>query len=482
MGRVPAESARHEVKSIAMKTIIQNGTVVTAAESYQADVLIDGERIVAVGRNLPAGDARVLDAAGKYVLPGGIDVHTHLDMPLGDIASVDDFTTGQMAAAFGGTTSHIDFANQVKGDSLAETLDVWHEKARARAVIDYGFHICISDPTEAVLDEIAEMPARGVTTVKVLMAYKGRLQVDDTALFRVLGRARDAGMLTMVHAENGDAIEVLIQEAIESGNRAPKYHALTRPPQLEGEATGRAIAMAEVLDAPLYIVHLTCEDSLVRVQEARRRGSRVWAETCTQYLFCTAADLDRGGFEGAKYVCSPPFRQPKDQAVLWAALRDGDLSVVSTDHCAFNFATQKTLGKNDFSKIPNGCPGIEDRMMVLHEGGVNGDRFALERFVALTATNPARLFGLAGRKGSIAPGYDADLAIWDMDRERVITAQTSHSAVDYNLYDGMTVHGVPETVLVRGRVVVDGNRFLGEPGYGEYLPRATAAPSTGLDV
>lgn len=460
------------MEPISMRTIIRNGTVVTASESYPADVLIDGETIVAVGHDLEAGGARVLDASGRHVLPGGIDVHTHLDMPLGNISSSDDFTSGQIAAAFGGTTTHLDFANQSRGQSLAETLDLWHAKARSRAVIDYGFHITVTDPTTAILDEIATMPARGVTTVKVLMAYKGRLQVDDTALFHILARARDADMLTMVHAENGDAIDVLIREAIDAGKRSPKYHALTRPPELEGEATGRVIAMAEVLGAPVYVVHLTCQDSLVRVQEARRRGSAVWAETCPQYLYFTASDLDRPGFEGAKYVCSPPFRQSQDQALLWPALRDGDLSVVSTDHCPFNFADQKTLGRDDFSQIPNGCPGIEDRLLVLHDGGVNRGRFDLERFVALTATNPARLFGLSGRKGSIAPGYDADLAIWDMNRERTITARHSHSAVDYNLYEGMTVRGVPETVLVRGQVVVAGNQFLAQPGAGRFLHRA----------
>ncbi len=462
-----------------MKTIIRDGIVVTAAESYRADVLIEGEKIVAVGHRLPTDNAEIVDASGKYVLPGGIDVHTHLDMPVGDITSSDDFTAGQIAAAFGGTTTHIDFANQVKGDSLAATLGVWHDKARARAVIDYGFHITISDPTEAVLNELGEMPDRGVSTVKVLMAYKGRLQIDDTGLFRILTRARDAGMLTMVHAENGDAIEILIREAIAAGNRTPKYHALTRPPQLEGEATGRAIAMAEVLDAPLYVVHVTCEESLIRIREARRRGSRVWAETCPQYLFCTQSDLERDGFEGAKYVCSPPFRRPRDQELLWAALRDNDLSVVSTDHCPFRFADQKSLGREDFSRIPNGCPGIEDRMMVIHQGGVNGGRFDLQRFVALTATTPARLFGLGGRKGSIATGYDADVAIWNMDRERTISAGSSHSAVDYNLYEGMRVRGVPETVLLRGQIIVDGCRFLGEPGSGRYLHRAaTTQPET----
>ncbi|MDQ2742456.1 MAG: dihydropyrimidinase [Chloroflexota bacterium] len=453
-----------------MTTLIKNGTVVTSGGTYSADVLIEGEKIAAIGQSLEAGDAEIIDARGKHVLPGGIDVHTHLDMPFGGTMSSDDFASGQVAAAFGGTTTHLDFVIQPRGASLAQALDLWHGKARDKAAIDYGFHVAITDLTESILDEIATLPEHGVSSIKLFLAYKGTLQVDDTTLFRALGRARDAGVMTMVHAENGDAIEVLVREAVAAGNLAPIHHALTRPPQLEGEATGRAIAMAEVQDAPLYIVHLTCEDALVRVQEARQRGAPVWAETCTQYLFFTKDDLDREGFEGAKYVCSPPFREGKDQELLWAALRDDDLSVVSTDHCPFYYSSQKTLGRDDFSQIPNGIPGIEDRMMVLHEAGVNGGRFDLERFVALTATNPAKLFGLAGRKGSIAPGFDADLAIWDMNVERTI-GLTNHSAVDYNLYEGMTVHGVPETVLVRGRVIVDGDRFLGRSGYGQYLRR-----------
>jgi dihydropyrimidinase len=454
-----------------MSMVIRGGTVVTAAGSFPADVLIEGERIAAVGTDLQAPGAEVIDASGRFLLPGGVDVHTHLDMPLGAIASSDDFYTGHVAAAFGGTTTHLDFANQDRGRSLADALDTWHAKAAGKACIDYGFHVTVTDVNEAVLDEIDGLPAQGVTTIKMLMAYKGRIMVEDDALFLAMRRARDAGILTMVHCENGDVIDILVREAVAAGHTEPVYHPRTRPRQLEGEATGRAIAMAEILDAPLYVVHVTCEDALVRIAEAHARGSRVRAETCVQYLFFTEADLDRPGFEGAKWVCSPPFRRPQDCEALWEALRSGLLSAVSTDHCPFYYATQKTLGLDDFSKIPNGCPGIEDRLLVLHEAGVNGGRIDLERFVELTATAPARLFGLAGRKGAIAPGHDADIAIWNMNRERTMGAETGHSAVDYNLYEGMAVRGVPEQVFLRGRLIVDDDRFLGEPGSGRYLHR-----------
>lgn len=468
-----------------MKTLIQNGTIVTASETFQADVLIEDEIISAVGRNLDPSGATVIDAAGKHLLPGGIDVHTHLDLPFGGTVSSDDFYTGHVAAAFGGTTSHLDFAFQPKGGSLHEGLATWHEKARGKACIDYGFHMAITDLNETAVEEIRELPSLGVTSVKMFMAYPGVFMIDDRSLFRALERTRDAGILMMVHAENGDAIDVLVKEAIEAGHLEPKYHALTRPPELEGEATGRAVAMAEVLDAPLYVVHLTCEHALVRVQEARARGSRIYAETCVQYLFFTKEDLARPGFEGAKWVCTPPFRTEKDQELLWNALRDDDLSVVSTDHCSFYYETQKILGRDDFSKIPNGIPAIEDRMKVLHGAGVNGGRMDLNRFVAVTATNPARLFGLAGRKGSIAPGYDADIAIWNMNREHTIRAETSHSAVDYNLFEGITVRGIPERVMVRGRLVVDGDQFVGEKGYGQFLhrlPHAATAPAVDAGV
>lgn len=455
-----------------MSVLIKGGTVVTAEWTDAAEVLIEGETIAAVGPHLQAPGAEVVDASGRFLLPGGIDVHTHLDMPLGDIASSDDFYTGHVAAAFGGTTTHLDFANQSKGTSLGAALDQWHARARDKACIDYGFHVTVTDVNDAVLDEIAGLPGRGVSTIKMLMAYKGRIMVSDEDLFLAMQRARDAGLLTMVHCENGDVIDVLVREALAEGHVHPRYHPLTRPPQLEGEATGRAIAMAEILDAPLYIVHVTCEDALTRVREARARGSRVTAETCVQYLFFTAENLDTAGFEGARWVCSPPFRQRKDQEALWKALQTDLLSVVSTDHCPFYYETQKALGREDFSRIPNGCPGIEDRLLVLHEAGVNGGRFDLQRFVDLTATTPARVFGLEGRKGAIAPGCDADIAIWNMDLARTMSVATSHSAVDYNLYEGMRVRGAPEQVYLRGRLLVDRERFLGEPGNGRYLHRS----------
>jgi dihydropyrimidinase len=462
-----------------MRTLIRGGTVVTAHTTFPADVLIEDETIRSIGRDLPADGATSIDATGKYLLPGGIDVHTHLDMPLGDIASSDDFYTGHVAAAFGGTTTHIDFCNQEKGQSLHDALDLWHARARDKACIDYGFHVTLTDVRDDVLDEISDLPGLGVSSIKMLMAYKGRIQVDDTSLFLAMERARDAGILTLVHCENGDVIDILIRQALAGGRTAPRDHPRTRPAQLEGEATGRATAMAEILDAPLYIVHVTCIPALTRITEARARGSRIWAETCVQYLFFTEDDLNRPDFEGARWVCSPPFRTAADREALWLALHDGTLDAVSTDHCPFYFATQKVLGKDDFSRIPNGVPGIEDRLLMLHEAGVNGGRIDLNRFVELTSATPARLFGLEGRKGAIAPGHDADIAIWDMNRSRVMSATSSHQAVDYNLYEGMTVHGVPEKVFLRGRLIVDGERFLGKRASGQYLHRASALTSSG---
>jgi len=459
-----------------VRTCIRGGTVVTAAGRFQADVLIKDELILAVGAELDSAEADIIDAEGKHVLPGGIDVHTHLDMPLGEISSSDDFYTGHVAAAFGGTTTHLDFANQSRGETLEHAIKTWHARAGGKACIDYGFHVTVTDVNDATLEEIGRLPGQGVTTIKLLMAYKGRVMVDDAALFLAMERARDAGVLTMVHCENGDVIDVLIRQSLAAGRTETRWHPLTRPPQLEGEATGRAIAIAEILGAPLYVVHVTCEPALRHIRDARRRGVDVTAETCVQYLFFTSEDVARGDFEGAKWVCSPPFRAVPDQRALWEGLRHGVLGIVSTDHCPFFFATQKVLGRDDFSLIPNGCPGIEDRLVVLHHAGVNGGRLDLERFVALTATNPARVFGLEGRKGAIAPGHDADIAIWDMNRERTISAATSHSRVDYNLYEGMTVRGIPEKVLLRGRLIVDGDRFLGTPGYGRFLPRALTRP------
>jgi dihydropyrimidinase len=451
--------------------LFAGGTVVNAQGVMRADILVEGERIAAVGPDLLRGDARIIDCSGRYLLPGGIDVHTHLDMPLEDIASRDDFASGHIAAAFGGTTSHIDFVIQAKGGSLRDAFEQWQARAHGKALIDYGFHMTIADPRPDVLDEIAHLPEWGITSVKALMAYKGRLQLDDAQLLQVMRAAAAAGLLTLVHCENGDVIDLLIREAVAAGRRSTRYHALTRPAALEAEATRRAAALAELAGAPLYVVHLTCAPALAEVRAARARGQAVWAETCVQYLFFSEADLDRPGFEGAKFVCSPPFRTPADQAALWEGLRDGALAAVSTDHCPFNFATDKVRGRDDFTKIPNGVPAIEDRLVALHHAGVGGGRLSLPQFVALTSTNPARLFGLYPRKGTIAPGADADLVLWDSGRERVLSARTHHMRVDYNLFEGMRVVGSPAGVWVRGAQVVDGDRLAGAHGSGRYLRR-----------
>ena len=458
-----------------MSTLFTNGTVVTASDTYRADVLVKGEQIAAVGRDLARDGARIVDAAGRYLLPGGVDNHTHLDMPFGGTTSADDFYTGHVAAAFGGTTTHIDFVIQAKGGSLRDALDTWHAKARGKAVIDYGFHLAITDLTPAVMNEIPQLPEWGVTSAKVFMAYKGTLQVDDTTLFNVLKRTGPAGILLLVHAENGDAIDILIKEAVAAGNLSPTYHALTRPPELEAEATNRAIALAAVAGAPLYVVHLSCDLALQHVRAAQQRGNRVWAETCVQYFFFTVDDLARPGFEGAKYVCSPPFRTPRDHEALWGGVRDGSLAVVATDHCPFNFATQKSLGRDNFAQIPNGIPAIEDRIKILHEAGVRGGRISLNRFVELTATNPAKLFGLYLRRGTIAVGADADIVLFNPTTEQTISAKTHHMRIDYNLFEGMRVRGAPEAVWSRGRQVIDGDRFVGEQGSGQYLHRARFA-------
>ena len=455
-----------------MRTLIRGGIVVNSGSSFRADVLLEDQTILALGEGFTA--ERVIDATGRYLLPGGIDVHTHLDMPFGGTTSSDDFYTGHRAAACGGTTCHIDFCMQPNGASASEALAIWHAKADGKAVIDYGFHLAITDLNQKVLAELPDLPRQGVSSIKVFMAYKGQFQLSDGELFSLLQKARQAGILTLVHAENGDAVDILVQQAQARGQSAPRFHALTRPAELEAEATGRAIALAEVAEAPLYIVHLTCDGALSRVREARRRGARVWAETCIQYLFFTADDLARTGtvpgledFEGAKWVCSPPFRTVADQEALWSGLADHSLSAVSTDHCPFFFQEQKALGRQDFAAIPNGIPAIEDRLMILHHYGVASGRISLNRMVELTATAPAQLFGLKN-KGVIAPGYHADIAIWDLEQPHQISAQTHHMRVDYNLFEGTTVTGVPVTVLRRGEILVNEGEFMGQAGSGAY--------------
>jgi dihydropyrimidinase len=462
-----------------MKIYITSGTVVTATGTLAADVLIDGEQVLALAQpgselatSWAAGADRVIDAAGKYVLPGGIDGHTHMEMPFGGTFSVDTFETGSRAAAWGGTTTIVDFAVQPKGTSLLAALDKWHEKADGNCAIDYGFHMIVSDVNDTTLKEMATCVDGGVTSFKMFMAYPGVFYATDGEILLAMQQAERIGALTMMHAENGIAIDELVAQAIAAGLTEPLQHGLTRPPELEAEATGRAITLAAVTGAPLYIVHLSAAQALDRVTQARDTGQNVFAETCPQYLYLSLEDLARPDFEGAKFVCSPPLRMRMHQDSLWRGLRGNDLSVVSTDHCPFCFKDQKELGRSDFSKIPNGIPGVEHRMDLLHQGVVAGE-LSLARWVEVASTTPARMFGLYPRKGVIAPGSDADIVIYDPAARQVISAATHHMNVDYSAYEGMEITGRVDTVLSRGQVVIDGGEYHGTPGHGQYLHRET---------
>jgi dihydropyrimidinase len=456
-----------------VNTLIRNGTVVTARETRAADVRIEDGRIQEVGPSLAANSADyMIDATGMYVMPGGIDAHTHLDMPLGSIVSADDFETGTRAAAFGGTTTVIDFAIQERGTNMRHALDTWWKKAEGRATIDYGLHMIVTDLGGAGLEEMDDMVGEGVASFKLFMAYPNSLMVDDATIFKALSQTTRNGALICMHAENGGVIEVLIARALAEGKTAPIYHALTRPPRTEAEAVHRAIAIAEIAGAPVYIVHVSSEDALNQVREARDRGVPVFAETCPQYLLLSIEELERPGFEGAKYVLTPPLRPKAHQPKLWDGLRDGQLQVVSTDHCPFCFAGQKTLGKDDFTKIPNGGPGIENRLQLIYHYGVNSGKLSLNRFVETVSTAPARIFGLYPKKGEIAPGSDADVVVWDPNAVHTISARTHHMRVDYSMFEGFEVRGNARTVLSRGEVIVDGGKFLGKAGRGHYLKRA----------
>ena len=459
---------------MAFDTIITGGKVVTATDTYTADVAISDGRIAALGQDLPRDNAaKFIDASGKYVFPGGIDVHTHLDMPFGGTTSADDFETGTRAAAFGGTTTLIDFAIQYKGQSLRTAFDTWMKKASAKAVCDYSFHCIITELADAQLEEMNALVREGVTSFKLFMAYPGIFMLDDGSIFKALQTTAKNGGLVCMHAENGNAIDVIVQQALAAGKKAPKYHALTRPTTAEAEATSRAIALAEMAGAPIYIVHLSCNEALEKVREARDRGLPVYAETCPQYLYLSIDNFDVPGFEGAKYVFTPPLREKWHQEKLWEGLKRDHLQVVSTDHCPFCFKEQKELGRDDFTKIPNGGPGIEHRMSLVYSGGVGKGRFSVNRFVEMVSTTPAKLFGLYPRKGTIAVGSDADLVIFDPKRKHTISAATHHMRVDYSMFEGIEVTGMPDVVLSRGRVVVQGDQFTGRAGAGEFVKRST---------
>jgi dihydropyrimidinase len=461
-------------------TIIKNGFVVTATDTYKADVAITNGKIAAIGSDLPLENAsRLLDATDRLVLPGGIDVHTHLDMPFGGTTSADDFETGTRAAAFGGTTTLIDFAIQYKGQQLRQAFDTWMGKASSKAVCDYAFHCIVTDISGGQLGEMNDLVREGVTSFKLFMAYPGVFMLDDGSIFKALQTTSKNGGLVCMHAENGSAIDVIVQQALAEGKKAPKYHALTRPTTAEAEATARAIALAEMAGAPIYIVHLSCNDALEKVREARDRGLPVYAETCPQYLYLSLENMEAPGFEGAKYVFTPPLREKWNQEKLWNGLKRDHLQVVSTDHCPFCFKEQKELGRDDFTKIPNGGPGVEHRMSLIYSGGVAGGRFSANRFVELVSTTPAKLFGLYPRKGTIAVGSDADLVIFDPKRKHTISAKTHHMRVDYSMFEGIEVTGMPDAVLSRGKIVVEGDKFLGRAGQGQFLRRATYAQVNG---
>jgi dihydropyrimidinase len=463
-------------------TLIRNGTVLTDAGRAAADVCVEHGVVARIGPHLPLQADRVIDASGLLVMPGGIDAHTHLDMPAGDITSTDDFETGTIAAAHGGTTAIIDFATPEPGESLLAALDTWKTKAAAKAVVDYGFHMVLRDfgaRTAAEVDRLAG--SEGVTSFKMFMAYPGRLMADDGAIFAAMRHARDRGGLVMVHAENGGAIEVLVSEALRRGDTAPRFHALTRPPRAEAEATSRAVALAEMAGAPVFVVHLSCAEALEAVRQGRARGVAVVAETCPQYLCLSDAEYGRGGFDAAKFVMSPPLRPAPHQEALWSGLAARDLQTVGTDHCPFglNDPPHKQRGRDDFSKIPNGAPGIETRLMLLWDAGVRAGRITPERFVEISAAAPAKVFGLWPRKGTIAEGSDADIVLWNPGRTVSLSASTHHMHVDYSLYEGRTVTGVPETVLSRGEIVIDRGVFVGRRGRGRFLARAASGVASG---
>jgi dihydropyrimidinase len=453
-------------------TLIRNGTVVTARETKAADVLIEGARIAEVRGGIPTDRAEnAIDATGMYVIPGGIDAHTHLDMPFGGTTSADDFETGTRAAAFGGTTSIVDFAIQARGTKMRSALDTWWKKAENKAVIDYGLHMIVTDLGTSGLEDMDEMVDEGVASFKLFMAYPNVLMVDDATIFKALARTAKNGALICMHAENGSVIDVIIAKALAEGKTAPIYHALTRPTRAEAEAVHRAIAMAEIAGAPVYIVHLSSEDALNEVREARDRGVPAFAETCPQYLLLSIEELERPNFEGAKYVFTPPLRTKENLPKLWDGLKHDHLQVVSTDHCPFCFEDQKILGQDDFTKIPNGGPGIENRLQLIYHYGVNAGKLSMNRFVEITSTTPARIFGMYPRKGEIAAGSDADIVIWDPKAPFTISAKTHHMRVDYSMFEGYEVQGNALTVISRGEVIVDGGQFYGKAGRGEYLRR-----------
>jgi dihydropyrimidinase len=453
-----------------MTTLIKNGRIITATDDYTADVFIDGETVSLIGKNLKVQADKTIDASGKLVIPGAIDPHVHMELPFGGTVSSDSFETGTRAAAFGGTTSIIDFAIQYKGKTFQQTIDDWHAKAAGNCAIDYSYHMAVTEYLPDQEKEFAKVIDQGITTFKLFLAYPGVFMVDDQTMFRVMRSAGEAGGLTLVHAENGDAITLKIRELIAAGKTEPKYHEESRPPVMQADGTARALRVAEFANAPVFIVHVSCEASMIELMRARDRGAAAYGETCTQYLFLDKSRYELPNFEGAKYVFTPPLPPKEDIEPLWKALKLGYLQEVSTDHCPFNFMGQKELGRGDFTKIPNGGPGVEDRLSVVFDGAMKRG-WSLNKWVEVCSTNSAKLFGMFPKKGTIAVGSDADIVIFDPTFQRTISAATHHMRCDYSLFEGMPITGKPTTVLSRGKVIIEDDQYVGAKNDGKFLKR-----------
>ncbi|MFD8145046.1 dihydropyrimidinase [Streptomyces sp. NPDC059708] len=462
---------------MSIRTLIRGGLVVTASDELHADVLVEDGRVAALAATGSAAAAawtadRTIDAGGKYVIPGGVDAHTHMELPFGGTSASDTFETGTRAAAWGGTTTIVDFAVQSVGRSLREGLDTWYAKADGNCAVDYAFHMILSDVNEHTLKEMDHLVGEGVTSFKLFMAYPGVFYSDDGQILRAMQRASGNGGLIMMHAENGIAIDVLVEQALARGETDPRHHGEVRKVLLEAEATHRAIQLARVAGSPLYVVHVSAEEAVAELAAARDKGLPVFGETCPQYLFLSTDNLAEPDFQGAKYVCSTPLRPREHQAALWRGLRTNDLQVVSTDHCPFCFRGQKELGRGDFSKIPNGLPGVENRMDLLHQAVLDG-HISRRRWIEIACATPARMFGLYPRKGTIAPGSDADIVLYDPHAEQVISAETHHMNVDYSAYEGRRITGRVDTVLSRGELVIDRREYTGRAGHGAFVHRST---------
>lgn len=457
-----------------MKTLIKNGRIITATDDYFADVFIDGETVHTIGKNLPMQADKTLDAAGKLVIPGSIDPHVHMQLPFGGTVSSDDFESGTRAAAFGGTTSIIDFAIQYKGKTFAQTIDDWNAKSEGKCAIDYSYHLAITEYEARHKPEFKKIIDAGITTFKLFMAYPGVFMIDDQTMFRVMQSAGEAGGMTLVHAENGDAITQLINNLLAAGKVEPKYHAQSRPPSMQADGVARAVRVAEVAKAPVFIVHVSCEAAMKELQRSRDEGNPAYGETCTQYLFLDETYYDKPDFEGAKYVFTPPLVGKENIEPLWKGLKLGYLQEVSTDHCPFNFKGQKELGRGDFTKIPNGGPGVEDRLSLVYDGAMKRG-FSLNKWVEITSTASAKMFGMFPKKGTIAVGSDADIVLFDPNVERTISAKTHHMNCDYSLFEGWRIKGSPDTVLSRGKVIIENGKYLGRAGDGKFIRRGACA-------